>query len=97
MLRHYPRNAYGKKGEDMTDKQEIKEKKRSDRGVVVTPKPNDPENIHLSKAQFIAKQKALKEKALKVAEYAASLDNKKEVAPEVKEEKKSRGRPRKIE
>ena len=85
--------------------EELKEQKRHDRGVVVPAHkaaPYDPENIHLTKTQFIAKQKTRKEKALKVAEFEASLDKKPEEpkAPEVKEEKKeikTRGRPKKIE
>jgi hypothetical protein len=56
----------------------------------------------LTKEQFIAKRKAQKEKALKMAEFEASLDKKPEIekVPEVKEEKKDikpRGRPKKIE
>jgi hypothetical protein len=83
---------------------ELKQQKRADRGVVVPPHkavPYDPENIHLSKAQFIAKQKVAKEKAIKVAEFEASLDKKSEEEKiEVKEEKektKKRGRPLKVE
>ncbi len=88
--------------------EELKPVKRSDKGVVVPAHkaaPYDPENIHLTKAQFIAKQKARKEKELKVAEFTASLENKVEVKEEikekpveVKEEKgKPKGRPKKIE
>lgn len=88
----------------MAEKAEIKELKKRDRGVVVPPHkqaPYDKENIHLSKAQFIAKEKERKEKALKVAEYAATLDKEpEEKIPEAKEEKekaKPRGRPKRIE
>ena len=88
---------------------ELKKETRHDRGVVVPvheAAPYDPENIHLSKAKFIAKQKERKEKALKIAEFAAGLENpqaSKEEAkqPEAKIEdkpvKKPAGRPKKIE
>jgi len=63
--------------------------------------PHAPGNIRLSKKQFIDQERARKEKAIKVAEFAASLDKKGD-APQVKEEiktteTKSRGRPKKIE
>lgn len=88
----------------MADKEEIKQAKRENKGVVVPPhlvKPYSPENIHLSKAQYIAKEKIRKEKALKVAEFEASLDKKPEEQKtpvvEEKREAKKRGRPKRIE
>ncbi len=79
------------------------EKKATDRGVIVkNPMPDDPENIKLSKTEFVAKEKARKEKELKIKEFAKTLDeSKEETKTEVKTEtpkiEKPRGRPRKIE
>ena len=81
--------------------EELKEIKRRDRGVVVPPHkavPYAPENIHLSKTEFIAKRKVEKEKALKIAEFAANLDT--ESKPKEVEKvtvAKPRGRPKRIE
>lgn len=84
-------------------------KKGTDRGVVVTsPLPDDPENIKLSKEQFVAKMRLKREKEAKIAEFAKTLDTKEEKVPEKapveagleipKEEKKTkRGRPKNIE
>jgi len=78
---------------------EIKEKKAGERGVVVkNPMPYDPSNIKLSKADFVAKQKAQREKDLKVKEFAKTLDEpKKEVKAEAPKVTKPKGRPKKIE
>lgn len=84
-------------------RKENKKKVQSDRGVVVkNPMPYDPENIKLSKEEFVAKETARKEKELKIKEFAATLDeSKEEVKTEVKVETpqvtKPRGRPKKIE
>jgi len=83
-------------------KEEKAKNKPNDRGVRVPPHlqaPYAPENIHLNKAQFIAKRKEEKEKALKVAEYADSLNKKAEEqkTPEVEKDKKKSGRPKRIE
>ncbi len=89
-------------------KKEARAKNRpNDRGVVVPlhkQVPYAPDNIHLSRAEFIAKRKTEKEKALKIAEFAADLNKPKEEVLKVVEEKKEeiketkpRGRPRKIE
>ncbi|MDD5355077.1 MAG: hypothetical protein PHY56_00845 [Candidatus Omnitrophica bacterium] len=65
---------------------------------VKNPMPYAPNNIRLSKADFVAQQKAQKEKDLKVKEFADGLDKpkaKEEVKPEEKgttEEKKKPGR-----
>jgi|AMWB02.1.fsa_nt_gi hypothetical protein len=83
-------------------------KKGTDRGFVVEKSlPDDPENIRLSKEQFVAKQRQRREKEAKIAEFAKTLDTKEEkketskVEAETeapKEEKKIvRGRPKKIE
>jgi hypothetical protein len=51
---------------------------KGDKGVVIPPEkrlPNDPENIHLTKAEFVAKRKVEKERALKIAEYARKLES----------------------
>jgi hypothetical protein len=99
-----PWNIRGYKGGYMAETPEIKELKKSGRGVVVPlhkQVPYDLDNIHLSREQFIAKQKERKEKALKIAEFAAGLDGEKEEKPaevkEVKQDVKPRGRPKKIE
>lgn len=84
-------------------------KKGTDRGVVIeSPMPDDPENIKLSKEQFVAKMRLRREKEAKIAEFAKTLDAKDDktesssapqAEPEApKEEKKiGRGRPKKIE
>ncbi len=68
-----------------------------------TPKhivPDDKENIKLSKSQFIEKKRKLKEKELKLREYARELEEKEsgnQVGDvEVKEEVKRVRRPKKI-
>ena len=80
---------------------EMKVKKVADRGVVVeNPMPYDPEAGQLSKADFVAKQKSLREKELKIREFSKTLDKPK-VAEEAKTEtpkvNKPKGRPKKIE
>lgn len=77
-----------------------KAKKGTDRGVVVqNPLPDAPENIGLSKAAFVEKERARKEKELKIAAYSKQLDEeaKDEGVEEAVESKKSKGRPKKIE
>lgn len=75
--------------------------------------PDDPENIRISKAQFIEKRRKQKEKAAAIKRFAEEYDNKqqqpgpgpdepKKVEPEETsdvpaEEKKKGRRPRKIE
>jgi len=88
-------------------------KKATDRGYIVeNPLPNDPENIKLSKAQFVAKMRLRREKEAKIAEFAKTLDagenkaeeSKKEPAETteapkkapVEENKPRRGRPKNI-
>ncbi len=75
----------------------------------VPMRPDAPENIRLSKKEFIAKRRAEKEEDLKVEAYRQELRAKKETpTPEIpkeaeggKEEKKTevlrRGRPKKVE
>jgi hypothetical protein len=89
------------KGEAMA---ELK-KKATNRGVEVkNPKPDDFENIRLSKKDFVAKAKAQKEREAKIKEYAESLDKPKAqvedkveapITPEAP--KKKMGRPKRIE
>ena len=77
------------------------EKKATDRGVVVkNPLPDDPENIRLSKAQFVAKERKRREDELKVAEFRKTLQQDKPAegtGTNASENKKTRGRPKKIE
>jgi hypothetical protein len=84
-------------------------KKGTDRGFVVEKSlPDDPENIRLSKEQFVAKQRQRREKEAKIAEFAKTLDAKEDKPAESipsdkseakipKEEKPKKGRPKNIE
>lgn len=86
-----------------------KEKKGSDRGYIVkNPLPYAPENIKMSKKDFIAKDNARKEKELKMEEFSRKYDEEnKKVNEEVKvnvegentfePEKRKAGRPKRIE
>lgn len=77
------------------------------RKLMKTPvpmRPDDPENIRISKADFIAKRRKQKEEEVAVEEFKrsrnAKLTQPKEESDgqEVKEEKKVlRGRPKKVE
>lgn len=52
----------------------------SDRGTIVPAdkrKPGDPMNLHLSKADYIAKENKRKEKEAALAKYAKEYDAKK--------------------
>lgn len=87
----------------MVDKKE-KGVRTDDKGTYIEPKnraPYAPENIHLSKAEFIAKQEKAKEKkklmAEKEKEVDAELSKPKEEAKVEKKEDKPKGRPKKIE
>jgi len=77
-------------------------KKATDRGVVAeNPVPYDPTNINLSKAEFVAKEKARKEKELKIKEFAKALDEPEvkkeaEIETEIPKPLKPRGRPKAI-
>jgi len=51
--------------------------------------PNDPENIHLSKAEYVEKQRRLREQELKVKGYKAGLDKE-------ESEKKATKKPKEI-
>ncbi len=65
--------------------------------------PDNPNNIRLSKAEFVAQERKRKEDNLKIKEFAETLKKKEiEVTPPIKteapeKEKKVRGRPKKIE
>jgi hypothetical protein len=82
---------------------DLKVTKVRDRGTrVENPMPYAPENIKLSKEQFIAKEKLRKEKELKVKEFEKSLGEdkieveKEPISVESKPEAKPRGRPKVI-
>ena len=59
--------------------------------------PYNPDNLHMSKAEFIKSREIYKEKNIKLKEYESQLDNagsdKVEVTPS--EEKKSETKPKK--
>ena len=84
-----------------------KKKRSSEEKGVYIPlaerEPYDKENIKLSKAQFVEKQRIKKERALKVKEYEEKLKrdaigDKPEVKiSEVVEPKPKMGRPKKID
>lgn len=51
-----------------------------DKGIYIPPEqrePTDPENLQRSKAQFVAHQKAKKEKTLELAKFSKEYDEKK--------------------
>lgn len=91
------------------DLKEAHDKAVARKKLLKTPipmRPDAPENIRLSKKEFIAKRRAEKEEEVKVAEYRQKLRAEKnapapeeiEDAKEEKEEKKVlRGRPKKVE
>ena len=78
----------------MPEEHRVKDNK--DRKPVVVPPhlavPYTPENQHRSKAEFIAARKIEKEKKIKLAEYAKTLD-----AENPTPEPKKAGRPKRIE
>jgi hypothetical protein len=58
-------------------------------------KPYEPENIHLSRDEYVKQQREKEEKRAKIEAFGKDLDKNKEVAepkPEVK-----KGRPKKID
>jgi hypothetical protein len=65
--------------------------------------PYSPENLHMSKKDFIEAQRKRKEKALRMKEIAAQydlehgVDKIEDKEPETKDVKRSPGRPKKIE
>lgn len=70
----------------------------------VPMKPDAPENIKLSKADFIAKRRAEKDEAIEKEKVWAEHKAKKNLTHpaiaeegEIKEEKKTKGRPKKVE
>lgn len=90
-----------------------KEDKIKDKGVYIPPElrePYAPENIRLSKAEFIEKQRIKRERQLKIKEYESKLRNEgidskveesvgsgNEEDVELSVIAKPRGRPKKIE
>ena len=83
-------------------KKEKEQKVGYGRGVVAeNPMPTDFENIGLSKAEFIKKQKRLKEKEEKIREYSKELDkggiDDKKPKDVVQESPKKGRRPKKID
>jgi len=78
------------------------DKERKQKPVI--PVPDDPENLHISKAQFVEKRRKLKEKEAKLKAYAQELDAQssdpdleKEETQEIPKEIKKPGRPKKTE
>lgn len=80
--------------------------KTTDKGTYVEAKdrvPYAPNNNRLSKKQFIEQERLRREKELKIKEFSAQLEKDisgQQATPvpiESKEEKKPKGRPKKIE
>ena len=71
-----------------------------DKGVYVPPEnrePNDFQNLHRSKAQFIENQKLKAEKAQKMSEFSKQLDEQSKQKKEVKEQDLEQQEPGNVE
>ena len=92
-------------GRDLAEAAERIKKRKELLKQAVPMKPDAPENIHLSRDQFIAKRIKEKEEDLAIEkyrqEYRAKKENKDGVREEKKEEKveepKKKGRPKRVE
>ena len=91
--------------QDLANAAERLKKRKELLKQAIPMKPDAPENIHLSKVQFIAKRIKENEEELAVEkyrqEYRTKKENKDGVREEKKEEKveapKTRGRPKRVE
>ena len=92
-------------GKDLKDAAERLKRRKEILKQAVPMRPDAPENIHLSKAQFIEKRRKEKEEEIAVAKYREDYRKTKEVKSaeekEVKKESvlepKKRGRPKRVE